>query len=364
MSSLSIAEALQGLTRWLTSAQVLRSVGNGAGTANWLWPDGTYDGLYPEIAGYYLQFLSQTPSSSAPVATARDLAVRVLEWLDKVAPDGAPLTLYHRDMTQSDWRNKCLFAFDIAMILRGFACVGSRWPGTVPAELFARYRRTISSLIEAHRLRSHSLRAGASEQEIPVKWSTLIDVHHVKIAGALASTGSQFADVVSSTVDEQADALKRQGYERMREMHPFLYSIEGWLMLWAQTGSAAYLDHASVSFEYVLRELDPTRGTLPAIAGRKDIPVRSDVLAQALRAGLVLENSGRLAADYGNWPAACNKLQATLLTRVMPEGAIEFDQVGHHRNVWASLFAWQALDFSAQAESGSLNARAAAAALI
>jgi hypothetical protein len=361
----SIAQALQGLSRWLTSDLVLRSVGNGAGTANWLWPDGTYDGLYPEIAGYYLQFLTRTECSTAPVAAPREMAARVTEWLDRIAPDGAPLTLYHRDMAQSDWRNQCLFAFDLAMILRGFACVEARWPGTVPAELFARYSRSMFSLVEGHRLRSHNRRAGASAGEIPAKWSTLIDVHHVKIAGALAGTGSQFTDVVSATVDEQADALIRDGYHRMREMHPFLYSIEGWLMLWGQTGSAAHLDRAGVSFEYVLRELHPTRGTLPAIAGRNDIPGRSDVLAQALRAGLVLEHCGRLAAA-GNpdWSVARAKLQTALLARVTPEGAIEFDEVGHHRNVWASLFAWQALDLSTRAENGLVDAREAAAALI
>jgi hypothetical protein len=88
-------------------------------------------------------------------------------------------------------------------------------------------------------------------------------------------------------------------------------------------------------------------------------------LAQALRAGLVLQHAGRLnAAEHSQWSVAREMLQSALLSRVTPEGAIEFDQIGRHRNVWASLFAWQALDFLVQVKTSSLNAREAAASLI
>jgi hypothetical protein len=361
----STVEARRSLTVWLTSDRVLQTSGSGAAVANWLWPDGAHDGLYPEIAGYYLQFLSLAASRALPAIAAHALASRVIQWLDGAGPEGDPLTLYHRDMTQSDWRNKCLFAFDLAMILRGLASAEARWPRTVQPALMARYSASLRTLVDHGRLRSHNLRAGAAAHAIPSKWSTRIDVHHVKIAAALAGIGPQFAEVVTATLDEQAKALEREGSRRMRELHPFMYLIEGWLILWGQSGGPAYLDRASASFDFVLREIDPVQGTLPAVAGRRDLAVRSDVLAQALRAGLVLQHAGRLnAAENSQWPVTREMLQSALLSRVSPEGAIEFDQIGRHRNVWASLFAWQALDFLAQIKAGLLNAREAAASLI
>jgi hypothetical protein len=334
--------------------------------ANWLWPDGIHDGLYPEIGGYYLQFLSLLGSSGTDSGlAAQDAASRVIEWLADAGTDGNPLTLYHRDMAQSDWRNKCLFAFDLGMILRGFASVERRWPGIVPVAAMARYSAAMRTMIADGRLHSHRLRPGALDGEVPLKWSTCVDVHHVKIAAALASVGPQFAEVVSATLLEQAEALEREGCTRMRELHPFLYLIEGWLMLWGQSGLPACLDHADAAFRIVLGEIGPEQRVLPAIAGRHDLAVRSDVLAQALRAGLLLERAvGFDGAQASDWSKARSRLEQALLSRVTPEGGIEFDEIGRHRNVWASLFAWQALDFLGQTETGLLKPREAAASLI
>ncbi len=367
-----MSQALAGLTEWLMSAPVLRGQASGsAGVANWLWPDGVQDGLYPEIGGYYLQFLALAGSvppapGAADPARAQEAARRVLAWLDEAGPDGDPLTLYHRDMAQSDWRNLCLFSFDLAMILRGFASVEARWPGLVPDALRSRYAASAAGLTESGRLASHRLRAGASAENVPAKWSTLPDVHHVKAAAAIAGTGDPaFTSMAAATLAEQAAALDREGEARLRELHPFLYLVEGWLMRWGQTGEAACLEHAGVAFRMVLGQLDPQGGVLPPLAGRPELPTRSDVLAQALRAGLVLDAASWFdGSGQASWQAARPVLHAALLSRLTPEGAVEFDAVGRHRNVWASLFAWQALSLLAQAETGMLDARGAAAALI
>jgi hypothetical protein len=104
---------------------------------------------------------------------------------------------------------------------------------------------------------------------------------------------------------------------------------------------------------------------LPPIAGRHDLAPRADVLAQALRAGLVLEGAGWFeSCDNSPWAKARRKFWDGLLSKVTPEGAIEFDPVGRHRNVWATLFAWQALVYRIQVETRSFNPRRAAASLI
>jgi hypothetical protein len=372
LQSPSTKQTLNGLTEWLLSDRVLRSTKSGeAGVANYLYPDGEHDGLYPEIGGYYLQFLALLGSgrgagTSADTAeVARHAASRVIKWLEGAGPQGNPLTLYFRDPAYSDWRNECLFAFDLGMILRGFDRAEACWPGIVPGAVMARYSNSIRSLITDARLQSHSLRPSAERYEVPEKWSTRVDVHHVKIAAAVAGLGPRFAERLSGTIEDQSRALERGGNARMRELHPFLYLIEGWLTLWGQSGRSEYLNHASAAFTILMREMNPDRGVLPPIAGRPDLATRSDVLAQALRAGLVLEQANALEASVRLiWPEARRILVKALMSRITPEGAVEFDVVGRHRNVWASLFAWQALSFLGQVGTVSLDARGAAAVLI
>jgi hypothetical protein len=349
---------LDRIGQWLLSDQVLRPAGSNTAVANWLWPDGRCDALYPEIGGYYLQFLALYGSDFA-----RQAASRVVNWLDEAGPAGDPLTLYFYERAYSDWRNECLFSFDLAMIVRGFDKVEARWPGTVPRSLMTRYCDSVRShFIDAH-LRSHRLRSGAGQFEIPDKWSTRVDVHHVKIAAALAGVQPNFEPLVSATVAEQGLALEREGATRMRELHPFLYLIEGWLMLWGQSGDTDCLARAGMAFDILLRELQADDCVLPPLAGRRDLPTRSDVLSQTLRAGLILQHTAWLTSS-SSWPSARATLLEALTSRMTPQGAMEFDAIGHHRNVWASLFSWQALSFSAQISDGCFNALESAAALI
>jgi hypothetical protein len=366
-------DPLQRVTGWLLSDPVLRATASGhaAGVVNWLAPDGMHDGLYPEICGYYLQFLAlaaSDPHAAGAVEPSRahDAAARIVAWLDEAGPDGDPLTLYYRDMGQSDWRNQCLFVFDLAIILRGFARVERRWPGLVSPVLMSRYTGSARRLVDNGRLASHRVRANVAADRIPAKWSTLPGVHHVKAAAALMDAErGKFAEVVAGTLAEEARALDCEGRSRMRELHPFLYLIEGWLTLWGQSGDAGSLARAAEAFALVLGEFDPDTGLLPAVAGQHEAVTRSDVLAQALRAGLVLEAAGQLEGiPNGFWAAARKGLRASLLSRISAEGGVEFDHVGRHRNVWASLFAWQALRFLVQAEARVLDPGKAAAALI
>ncbi len=365
---------LTEMTKWLLSARVLRTAQSGSsGVVNWLIPgaapDRDYDGLYPEIAGYYLQFLSvaasdpHRPGCIKP-AIAREAAVRVAAWLDEIGPDGNPITLQHRDMAESDWRNACLFVFDLAMIVRGLAAINARWPGLTPPTLISRYVRSVAELISNGRLASHTMRVGAVANAIPAKWSTLPGVHHVKAAAALRGVGdAALAAAVDTTLTEQANKLEQHGRSRLRELHPFLYLIEGWLILWGQSGNPFFLRKAQYAFTLVLGELDPDTGLLPPVAGDYNTAVRSDVLAQALRAGLILQRANAIdGAFWGRWVLARPRLQVALLERVSSVGGVEFDRVGRHLNVWATLFGWQALQLANQAET--FDSKYAASALI
>jgi hypothetical protein len=364
-----VESALQSLAGWLLSKPVLRAAEQGAGVVNWLTRDGHWDGLYPEICGYYLQFAAQAaPAAGTGDDTLfRSAAAAVAAWLDAVGGAAAePPTLYQPDMAEPDWRNQCLFAFDLAIIVRGFAAAEARWPGLVPAGVSERYAASLLRIVEDGRLASHLLRPGASSADIPVKWSTTKGVLHVKAAAALAGLGRHDIDSIArATISDEAALFAREGEARMRELHPFLYFVEGWLTLWGQTEDQHALANARRAFAMVLGQVDPLSGEAPHTANARDAVTRSDVLAQALRAGLVLEAAGQLTDELGEmWRPRRRALQAAVLERISPEGGIIFDRVGGHRNAWASMFAWQALRFLRDGRMDKLDPIASAAALI
>jgi hypothetical protein len=112
-------------------------------------------------------------------------------------------------------------------------------------------------------------------------------------------------------------------------------------------------------------QIDPLSGEAPPIANARDAITRTDVLVQALRAGLVLQAAGQLTDEIGEmWRPRRRALQAAVLGSISPEGGIIFDRVGGHRNAWASMFAWQALRFLREAQMGKLDPIASATALI
>jgi hypothetical protein len=362
-------QALNGLVGWLTSTPVVRSADVGAGVVSWLTKDGKWDGLYPEICGYYLQFAAQAAPAPGTGSDAvfRSAAQAVAKWLDTVGgPAAEPLTMYHRDMADSDWRNMCLFSFDLAIILRGFAAAEARWPGIVPAGAMDRYMTSIKRIVADGRLDSFLLRPGAASADLPVKWSTTQGVLHVKAVAALAGLGRPDTDaIVAATVQDEAARFARDGVARMQGLHPFLYFIEGWLTLWGQTQDMRALANARTAFGMLLQQVDTMTGEAPPIANRRDMPTRSDVLAQALRAGVVLEAAGQLTGEIGEmWQCRRPALHAAVLSRLAPEGGVIFDWVGQHRNAWASMFAYQALRYVREAQMGTLDPISSAAALI
>lgn len=354
---------------WLLSGEVvLRApAGVAGGIINYREAGGQWDGVYPEICGYYLQFIAHAANGSGSIRH-RDIASQVIAFLDAEGREGAPHTLYRRlaELGEVDWRNRCLFSFDLAIILRGLAAAETRWPGIVPTGMMQRYRASVASITENGRLASHRLLTGGPAVTVPVKWSTTLDVHHVKSAAALAGlVDPDLALIAQRTLIAEAAALEAAGQARMRELHPFLYSIEGWLTLWGQTSDATYLRRATASFAMLCQEFDPATGDLPAFAGRHEAAVRADVLAQALRAGLILEAAAQLGSPTGEvWRALAPRLHANLTSRISTKGGVEFDNVRQDRNTWASMFAWQAFQFWDQAQTRTLDVKAAAASLI
>ena len=81
----------------------------------------------------------------------------------------------------------------------------------------------------------------------------------------------------------------------MRELHPFLYFIEGWLTLWGQTRMHA-LANAARAFSMVIGQIDPHSGEVPPVASaRCGDAIRRAGAASACR--LVLEAAGQLTDE-------------------------------------------------------------------
>ena len=133
-------------------------------------------------------------------------------------------------------------------------------------------------------------------------------------------------------------------------------------MSWAFTSDRAYLDVAGRAFGVVLSRMD--RWTPRSAAGFDMWPFapRTDVVAQALRVGIILAAVGTLSS--GHWTPCRMALERELGSHTSPEGAVMFDLSGKHRNTWATIFAWQGTVFAADADEGSLDPIRAAAALI
>jgi hypothetical protein len=196
-------------------------------------------------------------------------------------------------------------------------------------------------------LASHTL-AGGSSREPEARWSTRPGPHHLKAAAALlelpdGALGPALTQVCRATVEHWAMQLRPPW--PVRELHPLLYGVEGLLILGMDDVAAPAVD--------LLLELQRRDGSLPAAVDGRD-GVRSDVLAQALRAARILEARGR-PPSAGRLDA----LAAALLRHVRADGAVSFsvDQPGP--NTWCAMFAQQALALNARPGNRDLAERAA-----
>lgn len=352
-------DARRCLAEWLLSSSVVRAMDGGSmGVVNWLEEDSDdYDGFYPEIGGYYLSFLSLVAGVDAPEPRCIQLARGVLDWFNQAGQTVAPATIERRLGTVNDWRNACLFTFDLAMIVRGMMMVDERWPGLVSKKLLDRYASAIVDLQQDQRLGSHCLRDPHTLISVPNKWSTRVDVHHVKAAAALQGVDHPVSTLARATLDH----WRSQEPSKVRELHPALYMVEGWLIVWASTGDPADLARAAVMFAAVLDTLDPVSMVLPAVAGEAYSSSRGDAQAQLLRAGAILETAHALAPRTAEcWEQVRDGVIRSLLSRISPIGGIRFDLKSGHRNSWASMFAWQALELCRDGERRAQSKQEAA----
>ena len=337
MSPEPLEETARRIEDWLLDSEIQIAAGaHRGGVAGWLDASGRAEFVYLEITGYYL---TATAWLAAGAATDAERARRALargrdalDWLRSVTADGAlPPTRLYLDADPGDWRNSCVFTFDLAMAARGaarFGAISGADTGSVVRDLVGRIGVTVP-------LPSHEQ---VGVQAPPARWSTRPGVYHLKAAAALlrlppAVVGEALAGACRGSVSHWTAVLETTAAGGT--LHPFLYGVEGLLLV----PTSPALDVAEAVYTRVLAAV-PAEG-------------RSDVVAQALRVGALLRASGRLQGDGPRRGLA--ELATALARYVRPDGGVAFAAGQDRANAWCAMFAHQALVFATRAETAAAD---------
>jgi len=361
------------IAHWLLTGPAQQLDGPHAGAvAGWIGADGRAGYVYPEITGYYLQWLAWMTRRHGrqPVYIAR--AEAALGWLTQWLANDRPPTRIYVDVPREDWRNDALFTFDLAMVLRGIGAAARIGLIAPPATVVDRTCTALTRIVGADGQFDACIRHRGDES-FPERWSTRRGPFLAKAAAGILDAGQTLPNVPASllsaarqTFDASLDALARAPHD---ETHPFLYAIEGFLARPDDAAFAARLPQIAAHFD-VLVVRSRTGGRVPE-ATSSDGALRLDIVAQTIRAGLLLDAHrrdqipnrrecvpprsplGAYAAPGGEGNRASgaarrrelDSLGDTLAQYVRADGALPFspDAPVVQFNVWTALFAEQAL---------------------
>lgn len=321
------------ITEWLLSPLIQVPSGPQAGAiAGWVGDDGRPSFAYGEITGYWLSWISGLAGERPHLAPRARAAVDFLAraWARREPPQ----TRFYLAAAEPDWRNRAVFSFDMAMIVRGLAHAAP-WIGHQPCAAVAErivpwLRRCIGpdGTLATHRL----VDAGGP---LPRRWSTEPGPFQCKTAAALLQAPAAWLPAGLAQAARQTLAVWQGRASEHADMHPRLYALEGAIL----AGGAADANLAGTAV--------PADGWLPENTIHPTAPVRADVLAQAIRILTVAQ--GESALDpWGPAMALCG----ALLDHVTSEGAVLFRAESGPRNVWCALFAAQALAWLAACAAG------------
>ena len=151
----------------------------------------------------------------------------------------------------------------------------------------------------------------------------------------LADAPKSLSDMANRTSMHWASVLLTYDWP-CNQLHALCYGLEG--MLIADTGNGDLLDQAALAFARLM-ELQSPDGTLPETV--EGGVVRSDVLAQALRIGLLLRGRGYLVGP--DWADRLDALAHALMGFVRVDGGVLFAREQVIANTWCAMFAHQAL---------------------
>jgi hypothetical protein len=349
-------------TRWLLDGPGQIAAGEHAGgVAGVVEADGGAAYIYPEITGYYLQWLAWRATRDGGDAAFARRAAAAQRWLVHwLALDPPPTRVHLRD-APADWRNDAIFFFDVAMALRGVAsaaAAGLLVPEAVVVDgLAAMLARLVGSDGEYDACRSHR---GAAP--MPDRWSTRRGPFLAKAATGVVTAAAVLpgfpAELVQAAERSLSSCLRMLEATGHRETHPLLYAAEGFLALPGHAAVEAALPVIRMRFDTLLATARRHRRVPEFVAGPEagSGAMRLDIVAQALRVGVLLGAHGAQSPMDGD---EILRLRGDLTAANAVDGSIPFvvGETPHRSNVWATMFADQELAFAADADAALLLCR-------
>ncbi len=337
------------LAAWLLTVPRLRDGPHAGAIA------GVFDGaaaatyVYPEIAGYYLRWLAFRAVRSGGSEELAVSATATQRWLAHWSTLEGPPTRVHLDGTREDWRNRALFCFDLAMVLRGVGSATMAGLVTPDDALLRRLDAGLARCIGSDGA-FDAIVPLADPACLPVRWSTRRGAFLAKAAAGVLRAATQVPvspRVVAAAEQTFAASVAALADAPHPEVHPLLYACEGILDLPRHAHFHEVLPTVAARHADLL-EFVSGDGLLPeSIAAPADGPFRIDVIGQALRVAHLLTMHGLAPLDA----AALARLRSALERDVAPGGGVPFSRQSPRaqRNTWAAMFADQALAYPALA---------------
>jgi hypothetical protein len=306
--------------------------------------DGRADYVYPEITGYYLQWLAWHAIRHGPTPDIASRANAAQRWLSAWAASSSPGTRVYVGTHGDDWRNQAVFFFDVAMVLRGLAWAARASLIAPDVALIENIGSLLRRLIAADGMFDACVSAsGANLDTLPQRWSTRRGAFLTKAADGVLFAAQHLPHVpvaIESAAFATFDASMYSAIHAPHaETHPSLYALEGLLNRDdpdAGTRGAALL---APQFAALMSRVEES-GHL-AETSRGNGARRLDIVAQAIRADAMLHAHAHAGTDR----RAIAAMAALLVHHTTGVGAIPFasDQQPPQFNVWTAMFAEQAL---------------------
>jgi hypothetical protein len=350
-SALSIDSAPESITAWLLDGGAQSTTApNRGGVAGWVDADGRAEYLYPEITGYFMQWLAWIATCggvSTRLAQRAQIAQRWLAaWIARTDP---PATRVYLHGEGDDWRNQALFLFDLAMVLRGVASATRARLISPDVALLQRVEALLARLVASDGL-FDACRAWPASENSPDRWSTRRGGFLAKAAAGVISASevlpisATLQKAATATMTASLDAAIGQPHE---ETHPALYAIEGALALPDRRAVARLLPALTNQIDMLLTYAAAHDGWLPESRAMTGVE-RLDIVAQAMRAAILLRAR---CVDWSPDPRALEKMRHLLVRYITPAGALPFvpRAATPQYNAWVAMFAEQALQVSGPA---------------
>ena len=229
----------------------------------------------------------------------------------------------------TDWRNDALFSFDLAMVLRGLASVKGMVDESVWTETQEAFQHHIGKFVSSDHQLIPCIRR--KETSLPDCWSTRPGAFQLKTAGALLSLDHLLDEALREASFNTYTRWRNTFVRHANELHSSLYAVEGLILL----GFQGYEDAWNAAADHYAKCLERLTCT------------RSDVVAQALRAGCFLQGRGLLQrADCDRF---LKEIANILVGFIGKDGEVSFSTGDAssflHQNAWSAMFAYQAFTF-------------------